>query len=426
MILKRDMPCIGSGDDEGLLKLAELVKSSDVVIDALFGTGKSRPISGIYQKVLKEIARIKEERPELKIMALDLPSGLDADSGAADSACLNADYTVTLGMPKAGLFQPEGAEKAGRIIAVDIGIPESLTDEIRTEVLAGNLVKKLLPARRMAAHKGSFGRVIVVAGSVNYTGAAYLACSGAIRVGAGLVTLATPKGIQPVLASQLIEVTHYPLDEAEYGVLAADSAGKVLAELNNYDVLLAGCGIGQHKSVAGFIKNLIAGVKSEKTKAVLDADALNILAKQKDWWQQFKTEAIITPHPGEMSRLAGITVAELQHDRIGVARRMAEKWNKVIVLKGAYTVVAAPDGRCLLSDCANPGLASAGTGDVLAGAVAGLLAQGLPLFEAAACGVYLHSVAGDMAREKTGDAGTIASDLLPLLPLAIKELKEND
>ncbi len=425
MILKRDMPCIADDDDGGLIKLGKLVKSSDVVIDALFGTGRSRTIDGIYKKALEEIARIKKERPELKILALDLPSGLDADSGTADHACLNADYTVTLGLPKAGLFQPEGAEKAGRIIVVDIGIPQSLTDEIKTELITGDLVKALLPARSMAAHKGSFGRVMVVAGSVNYTGAAYLACSGAIRVGAGLVCLATPKGIQPIIASQLIEIIHYPLAETEYGIIAKDSVGKVLAEISNYDVLLVGCGIGQHESVAEFTKNLVAGIKSGKIKIVLDADALNILAKEENWWQQFKQEAIITPHPGEMSRLAGITITEVQHGRIGIARRMAEKWNKVVVLKGAYTVIAAPDGRCLVSDHANPGLASAGTGDVLAGAIAGMLAQGLPLFEAAACGVYLHAVAGDIAREEIGDAGMIASDLLPLLPLAIKELKEN-
>ena len=425
MILERDMPCIGSDDDEGLKKLDELVKSSDVLIDALFGTGRSRPIRGIYKEVLERIAGLKNEKPEIKILALDLPSGLDADNGTADPACLSADYTVTLGLPKVGLFQPEGAEKAGRIITVDIGIPESLTDEIKTEVLTGNLVKKLLPARKMAANKGSFGKVMVGAGSVNYTGAAYLACSGATRVGAGLVTLAAPEGIQPILASQLIETTHYPLDEAEYGIISEDSAGKVLTELDNYDVLLAGCGIGQHESVAGFIRNLIAGVKLEKVKTVLDADVLNILAKQKDWWQDFKIEAIITPHPGEMSRLAGVTVDEVRQDRIGIARRMAEKWNKVVVLKGAYTVVAAPDGRCLLNDCANPGLASAGTGDVLAGAIAGILAQGVPLFEAAACGVYLHTAAGEIARQEMGDAGIIASDLLSLLPLAIKELKEN-
>jgi len=426
MILERDMPCIAAGDDRGFIKLAELVRSSDVVIDALFGTGKSRAISGIYKKVLEKIAGLKGEKPDIIILALDLPSGLDADSGATDIACLGADYTVTLGLPKAGLFQPGGAEKTGRIITVDIGIPASLTDGIKTEVMTGNLVKKLLPKRGITANKGSFGKVMVVAGSVNYTGAAYLACSGAIRVGAGLVTLATPEGIQPILASQLIEITHYPLKEAEYGIIAEDSAGDVLIKLKDYDVLLAGCGIGQHQSVAGFVGTLIKDLETAEIKIVLDADVLNILARQKDWWQKFKMEAIITPHPGEMSRLAGISVDEVQHDRIGIACRIAEKWNKVVVLKGAFSVVAAPGGQCLVSPCANPGLASAGTGDVLAGAIAGLLAQGLPLFDAAACGVYLHARAGDMVREKIGDAGMIAGDLLPLLPLAIKELREKN
>jgi len=426
MILERDVPCITADNDEGLSKLGELVKSGDVVIDALLGTGRSRPVSGIYKEVLEKVAGLKEEKPEVKILALDLPSGLDADSGTADTACLSADYTVTLGLPKAGLFQPEGGEKAGRIIVVEIGIPEDLKDDIKTELMTPGLIKAMLPERKMAVNKGSFGQVMVVAGSVNYTGAAYLACSGAVRAGAGLVTLATARGIQPVLASQLIEVTHYPLKEAEYGIIAQDSAGEVLAELDRYDVLLAGCGIGQQEPVAGFIKSLLDGLEEAKVKVVLDADALNILAKQKDWWRELNEEVVITPHPGEMSRLAGITVDEVQQDRIGIARRMAEKWQMVVVLKGAFTVVAAPDGRCLLCDCANPGLASAGTGDVLAGAIVGLLAQSLPLFEAAASGVYIHAAAGDIAREEMGDTGMIASDLLPLLPLAIKELKEKD
>ncbi len=425
LALERGIPCIDAARDEGLTQLDEMVASADAVVDALFGTGRSRPLSGLFKRTLKQVALAKAKRRQLKIIALDLSSGLSADGAAADPACLYADYTVTLGFAKRGLFSPVGAERSGQVTIADIGIPSQLAAEVATELITAERARQLLPQRRSVSHKGSFGRVLVIAGSINYIGAAYLACSGAIRVGAGLVTLATARSLQPILAARMAEVTYLPLAEDEPGIISSGAAVAVLNEMDNYDVLLIGCGLGQAESTAGFIKAVLAALKPPSPKLVLDADALNILAKTADWWRGLSSDIILTPHPGEMSRLSGLKPDEVQQDRVGVARKYAGKWHKTLVLKGAHTVIAAPDGECRINPVANAGLASAGTGDVLAGVIAGLLAQGLSLFAAATLGVYLHAQAGELVRASLGDAGMVASDLLPVLPLAIKKLKES-
>ncbi len=422
MALDCRLTCLEASRDEDRKGLGRWLAEADVVIDAVFGTGQSRPLGGEFADVLRRVAAVREDRPGLIVVAVDLPTGLNADSGTLDSAHLPADHTITLGLPKLGLYSIGGAEAAGEITVVDIGIPAALTESLVTELITAEWVKSVLPARSPGAHKGSFGRVLVVAGSINYVGAAYLACSGAVRSGAGLVTLATAKGIQPVLAARLIEVTHLPLPEDAPGTVSRKAAADVLAQAGSYDVLLMGCGLGQAGTVKGFIMDVLDGLKPSPP-LVLDADALNTLAGVKDWWRRLTYDAILTPHPGELSRLTGLSVNEIQKDRTGVARQMAAKWRKVIVLKGACTVVAAPAGRCRISAAANAGLASAGTGDVLAGVIAGLVAQGLPLFDAASAGVYLHATAGDMVKAELGDAGMTASDLLPVLPRAIKRIK---
>ncbi|GAG24063.1 unnamed protein product, partial [marine sediment metagenome] len=262
------------------------------------------------------------------------------------------------------------------------------------------------------------------AGSINYIGAAYLACSGAMRVGAGLVTLATANSLQPILASKLTEVTYLPLPESYPGIISSEAAKLIHQQLSQYNVLLLGCGLGQSQSAIKLIKSILFSGKVALPVLVLDADALNTMAKIPKWWQQLTKDAILTPHPGEMARLAGVSVDDVQSDRESMARKAALDWRKTVVLKGAYTVIATPEGQSRISPVANPGLASAGTGDVLTGAIAGLLAQGLSLFDAAALGVYLHGEAGEMVKARLGDTGMIATDLLPALPLVIKRLRE--
>ena len=420
LVRKREITCIEAAQDKNLEKFDDLLSSATCVIDAILGTGRLRPLEGVFRQVLERVNTARRNR-QLYIMAVDLPSGLDADSGAVDPACLYADSTVTLAFPKLGLFSFPGAARVGQLKIADIGIPESLAAPVMTELITRDRARALLPERPLNANKGSFGRVIICAGSINYIGAAYLACSGALRVGAGLVTLATAATLQPVLASKLTEVTYLPLPESRPGVISPESAELITEQADKYNVLLLGCGLGQSQSAVEFVSYLL--FRKGLPSIVLDADALNILAQIPDWWQRITDNAILTPHPGEMARLCGLSVEEVQSDRLGIARRFAAEWRKTIVLKGAYTVVAGADGRCRISPFANPGLASAGTGDVLAGAIAGLVAQGLSLFDAGSLGVYLHGEAGEIVRDTLGDAGMIATDLLPVLPVAIKRLK---
>ena len=424
LVQERGIASIDANQDENLDQFNELLSSATVVIDALFGTGRSRPLHGIFGQVLDRINGARSKQPQLRVIALDLPSGLDADTGAVDPACLYADYTITLGFPKMGLFNFPGAKRAGKISIADIGIPLSVAELVTTELITDEWSKSALPKRSLDANKGSFGRILVVAGSINYIGAAYLACSGAIRVGAGLVTLATAGSLQPILASKLTEVTYLPLPESHPGIIAPEAAKLIHQQLDHYNVLLLGCGLGQSQSVTRFVAATILQSRKALPSLVLDADALNTLAQIPNWWQQMASDAILTPHPGEMARLTGVSVGEVQSDRVSITRKVAQDWNKTIVLKGAYTVVATPNGKVKVSSIANPGLASAGTGDVLTGAVAGLVAQGLSCFDAAALGVYLHGEAGEMVKGRLGDAGMIATDLLPVLPLVIKRLKE--
>ena len=418
---QRGVNCIEAARDENLGEFDELLVSASCIIDGLLGTGKLRPLQGIFKQVLERVSTTREKKGTLRIIAIDLPSGMDADSGAVDPACLYADNTVTLAFPKLGLFSFPGAARVGKLTIADIGIPSNMAEAVMTELITAEWAKTVLPERPLNANKGSFGKVLAVAGSINYIGAAYLACSGAMRVGAGLVTLATAHSLQPILAAKLTEATYLPLPESQPGIIAPEAAELIRQQFGQYHVLLMGCGLGQSQSAMKFISSVL--LRANLPALVLDADALNTLAQIPGWWQELTNDAILTPHPGEMARLGGLSVDEVQSDRVGIASKYAREWHKTIVLKGAHTVIAAPDGRCRISPGANPGLASAGTGDVLTGAIAGLLAQGLPLFDAAALGVYLHGEAGETVRSMVGDTGMMATDLLPALPLAIKQLK---
>ncbi len=408
---------------ENLEGLAELLVSADAVIDALFGTGRSRPLVDDFKKLLEQVAEAARKCLGLELIALDIPSGLDADSGGCDSACLRIGHTITLGFPKPGLFNLPGAGRAGIITVVDIGIPEYLANDITTELINDDWARSVLPKRPLEANKGSFGKVMVIAGSTNYIGAACLACSGAMRVGAGLVTLAAAGSLHSIMATKLTEVTHLPLPEAKVGFIAAKAAEVVLPRLTDYNALLVGCGMGREEETMTFNRSLLLQPKYKLPPLVLDADAINTLAETPGWWRQLTDNAVLTPHANEMSRLTGMTIKDIQADRAGTAAGVAVEWGKTVVLKGAYTVIAAADGRRRICPSANPGLASAGTGDVLAGAIAGMLAQGLKPFDAASLAVWLHARAGEMAKEELGDSGMIAGDLLPLLPKVIKKLR---
>jgi hydroxyethylthiazole kinase-like uncharacterized protein yjeF len=463
------------------------LQSAAVVVDALLGTGVDRPLQGTVKDILDVVRQAVAERrapqpkdwtdllppetratgdcerlaPDPLVVAVDVPSGLNCDTGEIDPAALPADVTVTFGAPKRGQFQTPvsgapGASALGELIVADIGIDPALSAGISTELATMPSVARLLPARPLDAHKGAFGKAMVVAGSVNYTGAAYLAAASAARVGTGLVTLALPGRIHPIVASKLSEVTYLLLPH-NMGVLVP-AAKKVLSpHLAGYSALLLGPGLGRDKETVQFVhqflgitpsrpgprigfQNLdqrspparqvgfqrdevspLAGV--ELPPLVVDADGLNALSEADKWWTALPPNSVLTPHPGEMGRLMGASAGDVNEDRLAVAITKAADWNQIVVLKGAFTVVAAPDGRATVLPFANPALATAGTGDVLAGSIVGLLAQGLTPFDAALCGAYLHGLAGHIVRERMGDAGLLAGDLLPALPQARRRLE---
>jgi ADP-dependent NAD(P)H-hydrate dehydratase / NAD(P)H-hydrate epimerase len=423
---ERKIPTVHAENDADLTTLKHLLSTADVVVDAIFGTGKKRAFSGIYKEVLTRLASARENRPNLSVIAVDIPSGMDADNGSIDPACPKADATITLGFPKTGLYNFPGAKRVGKLIITDIGIPPHLAKDVNTELITDGYVKALLPNRSPNSNKGTFGKVLVIAGSSNYIGAAYLACMGAYRSGAGLVTLATARSLYPILAAKLTETTYLPLPEAEEGIIGNAAYPVIAGQLPDYRVVLMGCGLGQHEETVNLIKSvLFNSSQTHFTPVILDADALNALAKEQEWWHKLGENVILTPHPGEMARLTQASREEVQKEKLAFAQNAASEWHKIVILKGAFTVIAAPDGRTRICPFANAVLASAGTGDVLAGIVAGLVGQNMPLFDAAACGVYLHARAGEMLAEEMGNAGVMAGDLLPVIPRLLKRIKES-
>ncbi len=446
-------------DDTDLEALRGLLSGAEVVVDALLGIGVSRPIGGTLGDLLDATRQALADRVALSelieivpgdtrgaaplVVAVDCPSGLDCDSGALDPAALHADLTVTFGHPKVGLLRFPGAEAVGELVVADIGIPAELVAEFPLEMATPHRIASWLPDRPRSAHKGTCGSALIVAGSVNYVGAAALSGAGAYRVGTGLVTLALPTPIQSAVAAILTEATYLLLPH-DMGVINAAAVGVLEEKLGDYGALLVGPGLTDEKEAVAFVHALL-GLEPDRRKGhigflanqgggrsrpalpplVIDADGLNALARHDQWWQALPSETILTPHPGEMARLMGgeITTREIQTDREGLARRMAQDWNAVLVLKGAFTVIAAPDGRVTVLPFANPGLATAGSGDVLAGAIVGLRAQGMGAYEAAVAGGYLHAAAGEIARREMGCMGTVAGDLLPRLPQALQRIR---
>jgi len=408
-----------------MAELREAVAQADVVADALLGTGHSRPLDPTMRAALAVVQQERARRP-LVVLAVDVPSGLNADTGALDEGTLVADLTVTLAFPKVGMFLFPGAEVVGELAVGEIGLPADMSIPPGLELLDTALVRGLLPARRLDSNKGTYGKVMVVAGSSAFLGAAYLAAAAAGRVGAGLVTLATTAERAPFYAIKLSEATYalLPPDDAD----PRERADAVMDALPGYRALVIGPGLGQASSVRPFLEAIFARLRAlpddERPRLIVDADGLNALATRDHWWDMLPLRTVLTPHPGEMTRLrGGEKVSGGGADRLAVARDCAQAWGHVVVLKGACALVASPEGGLRVNWPPNPALATAGTGDVLSGVVGGLLAQGVEPFAAASAAVHLHSRAGLRVAERLGDAGLLAGDLLPELPCAIAEVK---
>ena len=438
--------------DQRYRVLRHRLRVTDILIDALLGTSVTRPIEGQLAALLEQVgAAVAEkrraaapgrppllsvatpptapddtpawddERPRRPIVvAVDCPSGLNCDSGALDPLAVAADLTVTFAGPKRGHFRFPGATACGELVVADIDIDPQLpaVRGVALELATAELARALLPSRPPDGHKGTFGTALIAAGSIRYWGAPALAARGAFRGGAGLVTLAVPQRLRPALAGQFPEATYPAITDTD--TLGVATANLLLGSLASYGALLVGPGLGE---AASFMTALLDGLRSPADGGLLsddvtapplivDADGLNLLAQMPNWPTRLPPNTILTPHPGEMARLVGRPLSAVRdEERVALARESAAAWGHVVLLKGAYTVIAAPGGQATLLPFANPLLAVAGSGDVLGGIIVSLLAQGVKPYEAAVLGGYLHGAAGQLAADYWGNAGLLASEL---------------
>jgi len=393
-----------------------LIRDSAVIIDALFGTGLTTALSGIYEEAVQLV-----NASGRTVVAVDIPSGVEATTGKTPGEAVKADITVTFGAAKIGQFIYPGAGYVGELIVTDIGIPPELLDTVPfVEIIDAEYAAGLVQPRRKTAHKGSCGHCLVIAGSTGKSGAAVMAANSAMRSGAGLVTLAVPAGIHCVVESKTTEVMTVPLAESTGGSVALESLGAVKGLLAGKDVAAVGPGLGGHIETVALIREIVC---SATLPLVLDADALNALGGDVSHLKKSASPALIlTPHPGEMARLCGATVAEIEQTRLEAARIFAIANKCYLLLKGAGTVVATPDGRLAINASGNPGMASGGMGDVLTGVITALLGQGYEPFAACCLGAFCHGLAGDMAAAEKGETGLIATDVQEMLPYAFKRL----
>ncbi len=412
-------------ESETASELESTIGSADYIVDALLGTGNARPLTDDMRSLLIRVRQERKKRAELRIVAVDLPTGLNTDTGEVDPETVHADTTITFACPKQGFFFFPGRDYIGQLYIADIGLPPELEQHIQTEMLTDYLVREMLPPRPLQSNKGTFGKVMLFCGSFPYPGSAFLAGSASGRVGAGLITLAVTEKMLPIYASSFHEATFAILPPEGDESFARSKA--LTDKLHGYRSLLIGPGLGESPNTREVILEVLEYLRSlpdeERPHLVVDADGLNNLSKLERWWTLLPKGTVITPHPGEMGRLCGGTkVSGGNIDRLELSRSKAHEWQLTLVLKGACTIVAEPDGRTRINWLANPALAAAGTGDVLAGMVAGFLAQGMHPYAAASAAVYLHTVAAGIVSKEIGHAGMLASDLLPELPKAMYKI----
>ncbi|RPJ22124.1 MAG: NAD(P)H-hydrate epimerase [Chloroflexi bacterium] len=430
-------------------QLAQAIETADVFLDGILGTGIKLPLKKDIAELLSEVNDVLDglDEPPL-IIAVDCPSGVDCDTGEVADEAIAADLTVTMAAVKQGMLQLPAFEYVGDLKVVDIGLPDDLSafTDLKTEVADDESVSALLPERPLDSHKGTFGTALIAAGSVNYTGAVILAGEAAYRVGVGLVTLAVPAPLHGALAGRFPEATWVLLPH-EMGVISGNATEVFAKNLERATALLIGPGLGTEDTTKEFVENLLKGklssrkagsrigfvhqesekkveTNSELPPMIFDADGLKLLAKIPEWHKLLPAPAILTPHPGEMEVLTGLSKEEIQADRQEIASRFAKEWGHVVILKGAFTMIASPDGRTTVIPVASPALARAGTGDVLAGLIVGLRAQGLEAFEAAVAGSWIHAQAGLYAADDLGTTTSVlAGDVLDSVSDVLSDLE---
>jgi NAD(P)H-hydrate epimerase len=407
--------------DDDLLALRKSFCECGVIIDALFGTGLAREVSGMNARAISAMHSARETG-NVSILSVDIPSGINTDTGKVLGTAVQADVTVTFALPKVGALIYPGAEHVGEHIVLDISIPHTLVDEMKSDyfLLSGETVWPLFKKRKPDAHKGTFGHLLIISGSPGKTGAAALAADGALRAGAGLVTVGVPKSLNPILEMKLTEAMTLPLPD-EDGHLSSEAFDAIMDEVERRTAIALGPGLGTSKGAREVVRGLIA---ESPVPLVIDADGLNVIACDADILKNKNSEIILTPHPGEMGRLIGKASREVQADRIGAVKHLSGLYGVWVVLKGARTLIASPTGEITIATGGNPGMASGGSGDILTGLIGGFLAGTKNPFKSSAAGVYIHAAAGDRANEHIGETSLIATDILKEIPAIILALQK--
>lgn len=386
-------------------------------IDAILGTGLNSDVRGFF----KEIIELINDSPA-PVFSVDIPSGLHSDTGRPLGCAVKADATATFAFAKTGHILYPGNHYTGELSIIDIGIPHFIAkaENLKLSLLEKQTIAALLPAREFTSHKGSYGHLLIAAGSTGKTGAAALCANAAMRCGTGLVTLAVPESVNPIIEPMVTEPMTLPMPEKEKGILSDNCLNLLQIYLKSKHVLALGPGIGTQKDTIELVRHLVTATR---IPMVLDADALNCIAENPGILKQKKAPTILTPHPGEMARLCGKSTADVQENRLETASTFAADYDTIVILKGAQTIISFPNGTSFISPTGNPGMASGGMGDVLTGMVAGFCAQGLSPENASLAGVFLHGLCGDMLKKQTADVGFLATDMIEMIPKAIQSCK---
>jgi hydroxyethylthiazole kinase-like uncharacterized protein yjeF len=397
-------------------KSSSLLSTCDFIVDAILGTGLNAPVRDFYQSVIEEVNNSKKP-----VFSVDIPSGLSADSGQIMGAAVRADLTATFGFPKLGQILFPGAELVGRLVRIDIGIPHMVSRRVpdKYRLTEPEDFSDLLAREKQDIHKGNRGHLLVIAGSVGKTGAATLTSLGALRAGAGLVTLGIPKTLNTILEEKLTEAMTVPLPDTADGTISLQAEKDILKLMEGKTALALGPGLSTHPETTGLVRRIVSRCP---LPMVVDADGLNALSEDISPLRLCSTRVILTPHPGEMARLAGAKNIEVQSDRVGTASRFSAKHGCILVLKGARTLIAQPGGETYINPTGNPALSSGGAGDVLTGLMGGFLARGWPIAKAAVAAVFLHGLAADLLAETMGQAGILAGELLDVVPSLMASL----
>ena len=394
----------------------DAINQCDYIVDAIFGTGFKGDIRSNFKMLIEAINTSKSQ-----VFSLDMPSGANADTGEVVGECVMADYTITFAAPKMGQYTSPATDYCGIIKTVNIGIPEQafLLFNINTELLELKMIENMIPVRKRNTHKGDFGKVFSLCGSLGMSGAAFLSCSGALRCGAGLVSAMVPQTIYNVLATKLNEAMVFPIEATESGSFALSNLHHIIESSKKSSVLMLGCGISQNDETMQLVREII---KKATCPIVLDADGIIAFTQHIDLLRESKADIIITPHSGEMARLVDKSVEFVQSNRLAIASDVAVKYSLTVVLKGANTVIATPDGKTFINSTGNPGMAKGGSGDLLTGMIAAFIAQGFNLTDAACCGVFIHGLAGDRCAAKLSQYAMQPTDMLLEVPQIFCEI----